>query len=231
MEGLPQYRDDEVLGMEDPSVVKLLRGWLQSDFSEGCRRYRYTGWQWGVALAQRPLESLPVFQSATERLNRILPEDRPMNHVIGTVYGDSKDCIGFHSDKPQDFASKSGFIVMKLGATRRFQFGILGNDNRAVKVFFDKPLPAGTAVIVGEDANLLTVHGVPEDPACLGPSGSIVWRNIKTLIPWETVKKTVTKTKKESKKSKEDEEEDNEEAEENEQETKEKKKRSREADE
>ena len=87
------------------------------------------------------------------------------------------------------------------------------------------------AVIVGEDANLLTVHGVPEDPECLGPSGSIVWRNIKTLIPWETVKKTVTKTKKESKKLKEDEEEDNEEGEENEQETEKEKKRSREADE
>ena len=52
-------------------------------------------------------------------------------------------------------------------------------------------LSAGTAVFVRangtNDANSIVQHGVPPmDEAC-GPSGSIVGRAIKTVIPWDTV--------------------------------------------
>ena len=61
-------------------------------------------------------------------------------------------------------------------------------------------LPAGTAVFVRAkasggrvDANSLVQHGVPALPRAVGVSGSIVSRNITTVVPWDKVKKEIAK--------------------------------------
>ncbi len=80
------------------------------------------------------------------RLNEGLSRSgyRPHNHWIATRYDDRTDNIGFHSDKDRDFEDDSFFIVIKIGATRRFAFRLRGET----RPFFDRPLPAGTAVFV-----------------------------------------------------------------------------------
>ena len=73
--------------------------------------------------------------------------------------------------------------------------------NRKYKeVFFSEVLSAGTAVIVGRDANDRVKHGVPTMMKQEGQeghhvSGSIVGRCISTVIPWEEVGKKVRKRK------------------------------------
>ena len=117
---------------------------------------------------------------------------KKLNHWIVTTYEDENDYIGFHSDKAKDFDEESYFVVMKLGAPRKFEFRMKKEVNQDKEVpFFSKVLSAGTAVFVRangiNDANSIVQHGVPPmDEAC-GPSGSIVGRAIKTVIPWDTV--------------------------------------------
>ena len=41
------------------------------------------------------------------------------------------------------------------------------------------------------DANSLVQHGVPPMDVPCGPSGSIVGRAIKTVIPWDTVRANI----------------------------------------
>lgn len=168
--------------------LKRTKLWLQRDFDRGLRRYGYTGWQWRVSLAQRRIESMPIIDAATSALNAALHQD--CNHAIVTVYEDSNDNIGLHSDKMHDFAPNTGFVVLKLGAARRFQFA-----TREGAVFYDKIQEPGTAIIVGADANTVTMHGVPKDGCCKGASGSIVWRNISTVIPWSDVRKKIASAK------------------------------------
>lgn len=201
---LDTYPDDADLDQEfeECRPIKLLPGshpalkyrgkaiartkfWVQSDFDKGMLRYRYTGWQWRTALAQRSIEELPVVHAVLDRLNTVMPEKYRVNHVIGTIYKDGKDNIGKHSDKTADFAPGSGFIVIKLGCARRFQFCDL-SDN----VFYDERLTPGTAVIVGASANLATKHAVPPD-AGVGPSSSLVFRRIAKVVPWSTVKSKI----------------------------------------
>ena len=65
------------------------------------------------------------------------------------------------------------------------------------KPFFSEVLQAGTAIFVransqdGLDANSIVQHGVPTSKTPCGPSGSIVARSIKTVVPWATVQKNI----------------------------------------
>jgi hypothetical protein len=162
--------------------VARTKFWLQTDFDRGMARYGYTGWQWRTALAQRRIESVPIVEKANSTLNSKMPDKLKCNHVIGTMYVDGQDNIGAHSDKMGDFQEDSGFIVIKLGCARRFQFG-----QKDGGMFYDKLLPPGTAVIVGHEANAATVHAVPKDGSCKDASGSLVFRRIATVVPWPKV--------------------------------------------
>lgn len=200
---LESYEDDEELVLTDGWNPRLLRGshpalnyrgnpigrhkiWLQTDFDRGMKRYGYTGWQWRVSLAQCRMESIPLINQATQDINQ---KGTNLNHAIVTIYKNGEDNIGAHSDKAGDFNENTGFIVLKLGHARRFQF--LTGDGH---VFFDKIVPAGAAVLVSGAANAMTKHAVPKDPLCDQPSGSIVWRSIKTIYPWSTVLSNVRRS-------------------------------------
>lgn len=200
---LPSYSEEDEIELEDGWNPKLLPGshpalryrgnpvarnkiWLQTDFEDGMKKYGYTGWQWRVSLAQRRIESIPSISKVTDKINSMMSKRIAFNHAIVTVYEDKNDNIGLHSDKMGNFNPNTGFIVVKLGESRRFQFATLDG-----KVFFDKRLKAGTAVLVGADANVITKHGVPKDPDCKRKSGSIVWRSIGTTVPWSTVEKKI----------------------------------------
>jgi hypothetical protein len=65
--------------------------------------------------------------------------------------------------------------------------------NRKYKeIFYSKTLKAGTAIIVGTDANGRVKHGVPAIDIETHLSGSIVGRCIDTIFDWDDVKKKVS---------------------------------------
>jgi alkylated DNA repair dioxygenase AlkB len=198
---LEHYNDTDELILDE--IPKLLPGshpalnyrgntvartkiWLQTDIEKGMKRYGYTGWQWRVSLAQKPIECMPAINELTNSINWLMPQGMKWNHVIGTVYNNGSDNIGFHSDKDRDFNPNTGFMVLKMGAPRRFQFSTSSGT-----IIYDKSLEPGTAVLVGGDANKATKHAVPVDLKCQEASGSLVWRSIEKTIPWSTVKSKI----------------------------------------
>lgn len=96
----------------------------------------------------------------------------------------------------------SYFVVIKLGAARDFCFAT--NDKPPEKnVFWRRELPPGSFVIVRAKcrapqraANSRVKHGVPASKTACGPSGSIVFRCIKTVVPWAVVKKNIARAAK-----------------------------------
>jgi hypothetical protein len=167
--------------------------WLQRPPKEdGYLRYGYTGWQWNVLPATVSVEQCPEVLPLADRYDewvaaRGLPS---ANHYIATRYSDGKDNIGWHSDKDNDIAPGSLITVVKMGARGRpFEMCLPGEEKSP---FFSAVLAPGTAVIMTLEANLTTKHRVPVVNEA-GPSGSIVFRTIKTVVSHDTVAKELSK--------------------------------------
>ena len=172
------------------NAIKRHKLWAQTDIDDGCARYGYTGWQWKIAMATKDIESVPWLDRVRIALNRGL--EKKYNHYICTLYKNGADNIGFHHDKARDFDPDGWVVILKVGGSaRRFQFGEPRGDG-SPKIVWSKFLEPGTAVFMNAAGNARVKHGVPEDESA-GPSGSIVARCIKTIIPWDHVFNRATK--------------------------------------
>jgi hypothetical protein len=192
------------------NALKRHKIWAQADYAGGLRKYGYTGWQHAVSAATRDVQAYPDLQAMMAWLNANfcgwlaqcgLPAVRgaaaAFNHVIFTRYEDEKDFIGMHADKEVDFVPGSYFVVFKLGAARDFAFAHSG------EVFWQQTLEAGTAIIVktgNGSPNQSCKHGVPVSQVPVGPSGSVVFRCIQTVVPWDIVKRNMGRAKEQKKK-------------------------------
>ena len=165
------------------NAINRHKVWFQTDIREGYRKYYYTGWQHMIAPAQCDVTAMPrTTQQLMEGINAMLPEEnQKMNHGIFTRYKDGMDCIGPHSDKLNSFPDINTWIlVIKLGCPRIFEFTTLDGER-----LFNEVLPAGTAIWCRSNtANVQTKHAVPQMFGA-GESGSLVFRNIATLVPWD----------------------------------------------
>jgi hypothetical protein len=121
-----------------------------------------------------------------------------------TRYEDEHDFIGHHADKERDFEEGSYFVVFKFGAERMFEF-----TTNEGEVFWKRPLPDGTMLVVraksergieGGCANSrvkhVVKHVVPRGMEPCGASGSVVFRAIRTVVPWDEAIKNVEKSNK-----------------------------------
>ena len=184
--------------------LKRNKIWAQTNYKDGMLKYGYTGWQHAVAAATRDIVAYPSLDRLMAWLNAnfakiLLDNNLPannaiFNHAIFTRYEDENDFIGQHADKEKDFVSGSYFVVFKLGAARDFVFSETLSEKD--ETIFQKELPAGTMIIVKTGtANQMVKHGVPVIKRPCGASGSIVFRCIKTVVPWATVQKNIDKAK------------------------------------
>lgn len=176
----------------------------QTFYESGLAKYGYTGWQHAVSAATRDVAAYPVLEKMMKWLNAnfsaVLEEhglpgsSAIFNHAIFTRYEDENDFIGMHSDKEKDFVPGSYFVVVKLGAARDFAF------STSDTVFWKETLPTGSIIIVRTGtANQQVKHGVPVMVQPCGASGSIVFRCIRTIIPWPDVRQNIEKAKQQKK--------------------------------
>ena len=192
------------------NALKRHKIWAQADYADGMRKYGYTGWQHAVSAATRDVRAYPDLHAMMAWLNKhfcawlktcglpaVEGAAAKFNHVIFTRYEDEKDFIGMHADKEVDFVPGSYFVVFKLGAARDFAF------SHKDQVFWQHTLEAGTAIIVKTgtgSANQFCKHGVPVSQVPVGPSGSVVFRCIQTVVPWDVVKRNMGRAKMQKKK-------------------------------
>ena len=174
-------------------VLKRAKIWLQRrQTSQGYRRYGYTGWQWKVLPATAWVNQCPEVLPIANRYDQwAIEKGYPLaNHYIVTRYVDGDHGIGFHSDKAKDIEPGSLITVVKTGAHGRpFEVCFPGEEKTP---FFSEVLAPGTAVVMTLEANMQTKHGVPVVEEA-GPSGSIVFRSIKTEITTDAVAKELRK--------------------------------------
>jgi hypothetical protein len=186
------------------NALKRHKIWAQTRYERGLLKYGYTGWQHAVSAATRDVAAYPDLNEMLHWLNDhfeswlsdlgLPPQNKKFNHVIFTRYEDHNDFIGMHADKEKNFAPDTYFVVFKLGCPRDFAFSYKD------EVFWQQPLPTGTAIIVKTGtANRILKHGVPPSPEPVGPSGSIVFRCIRTVIPWPVVEKNIERAKRQRK--------------------------------
>jgi hypothetical protein len=189
-----------VLNGRTAQGLKRNKVFFQTDIEKGQRHYNYTAEQDMLAHAYCDVTAMPQStQKLMKMVNDKMPQDIKMNHGIATVYIDGDDNIDDHSDNTQSFADDSWFLVVKFGASRRFEFKEKDSNGKAGKCFFNELLPAGTAIWVkGSTANVQTTHGVPfvnknnplpDGSTTVGTSGSVVFRCIKELRTWDKVEK------------------------------------------
>eukprot|EP00300_Choanocystis_sp_HF-7_P003246 c12470_g1_i3.p1 GENE.c12470_g1_i3~~c12470_g1_i3.p1 ORF type:complete len:239 (+),score=30.96 c12470_g1_i3:10-726(+) len=97
------------------------------------RKYTYPGWQWASMLHYRGIHTLPCVDRMVARFNQSLeydlcdkddtdpetPKSTPrINHVIGTLYEDGQDTIGWHNDKMKDIQPESLILIISSGEAR-----------------------------------------------------------------------------------------------------------------
>lgn len=156
----------------------------------GLLKYTYSGWQWSIAPATRPLSDCKIVQTALERVNEKLSEDLQMNHVIVTNYESERKCITWHSDSESDIDPASVILVVKIGPGRR-DFAIRRKSDR--KVVWRQPIGCGDAIFMSMEANRVFEHSVPKSRKALDPSGSLVLRRICSRIPWHVANEKLKK--------------------------------------
>ena len=175
------------------NTIPRTKIWLQRPPKEGgYHRYGYTGWQWNVLPATVSVEQCPEVLPLADRYDEwAAARGHPTaNHYIVTRYSDGNDHIGWHSDKPRDIAPGSLITVVKTGAHGRpFEMCLPGKEKSP---FFSEVLAPGTAVIMTLEANEATKHQVPVDNGA-GPSGSIVFRTIETVVSHDQAVKELSK--------------------------------------
>ena len=181
------------------NALKRHKVWFQQ-YGEGFYTYKYTGWQKIVLNATFKIDK-KLFPNTTTLVEK-MKETCSQNHWIATMYENGNDYIGMHSDKTKTWKKGSHFQVIKWGCPRIFQMTVKDNpDIKKCSVIFRKVLPAGTSITVDMEANEMTRHGVPVmDDKNIGLSGSIVGRDIETLISFEESKKMIAQAKKDRQK-------------------------------
>lgn len=177
------------------NALKRHKVWFQQ-YNEGFYTYKYTGWQKRVLNATFKIDKkiFPKTSSLVEKMKATCSQ----NHWIATMYENGDDYIGMHSDKTKTWKRGSNFQVIKWGCPRIFQVALMDHEDvDKCTVIFRKVLPAGTSITVDMDTNQKTRHGVPvmKDKS-IGLSGSIVGRDIETLISFEESKKMIEQAKK-----------------------------------
>ena len=182
--------DNEALELYRRPGTRLKRNkmWFQTDdpLTEGFLVYKYPYHQGLVVPATFDVKNCPQLAPIVDAYNRRVCEPlgaKLANHGIATAYENGADCITPHSDNTStiaasDAAGCSLIGVLKTGPNGR-PFEIAAGKESAP--FFSKVLPPGTLLLMTVEANLKTVHSVPEVSDC-GPSGSIVLRTITNRV-------------------------------------------------
>ena len=211
------YKPDAVLKKHDGSRCKWLPGahvalnsrgnavpraklWFQEGYA-AYTQYSYTGWQNEVAYAACTFDCAPLAKDMCEEMNR---EALGLNHAIATAYAGGDDNIGFHHDKTKQFVPGSLIVCARFGGERLWQLRkgvavgakINSKGANADKPCWSETVRGGDAIIMhsGATNQLCVQHGVPAMEKA-DPSGSIVYRAIKTQKSWDAIAKAVAKTR------------------------------------
>ena len=127
--------------------------------------YTYTGFQYESLQFYQELKDIPAVKDLVENFNTKIhvvdgseksisyPE---INHVIGTLYQDEEDYIGYHHDKDKTFAKDSFVYILSLGGIREFHLKEVQSG-----IVTPLVLTPGSLFVLGPKTNQLFQHCIP----------------------------------------------------------------------
>lgn len=128
-------------------------------------RYRYSG------VAHEPLPWTSLLSELRRRV-----EDRcghGFNSVLGNLYRDGNDSLGWHADKEKELGPEPYIASLSFGAERRFE--LCHNRSRER---FALPLSHGSLVLMGGSLQRHWRHRVPKMPGVRAPRINLTFRTI-----------------------------------------------------
>lgn len=163
-------------------------------------KYGFPGFSYGAMDAYRIFAANPSMEELVEEFTRkVTYNGNPIaiNHAIATKYRDGRDNIGWHADKTRDIRDGSPIPILSLGASREFQLGKPDPRNRKLtNLVHAFEFRAGDLFVLGPQTNAEWRHAVvpvahetlqierrEREGGDVLPRISVVFRDIKTVVP------------------------------------------------
>jgi len=128
-------------------------------------RYRYSG----VMHEPKPwTESLLRIKARIEAFCRL-----PFNSVLGNLYRDGRDSMGWHADKEKELGRNPVIASLSLGATRLFRLRQPASG-KAMELY----LQDGSLLIMAGTLQHHWRHSLPKSQAALGARINLTFRRI-----------------------------------------------------
>jgi alkylated DNA repair dioxygenase AlkB len=134
----------------------------------------------------KEVRAIPVVKQLMDTLNREFGTS--FNHVIGTFYRDHNDNIGFHTDKIKDISDGTLIAIISFGETRMLTLKKIDTEETD-----EVPLQSGDLFMLGWNTNQQYQHALLEHSTERGSRISLVFRDIKTRLPWGEISKKIRK--------------------------------------
>lgn len=115
-----------------------------------------------------------VLQPLRARLQRELGVN--FNSVLGNLYRDGRDYMGWHSDNERELGARPVIASVSLGATRRFV--LKRRDGSSLKLALD--LQHGSLLAMAGDTQAHYRHALPATAKPIGPRINLTFRRIVT---------------------------------------------------
>lgn len=133
--------------------------------------YRYSG------VEHEPLAWTPSLQTIRERVTSTC--NTAFNSVLGNLYRDGNDSMGWHADNEPELGPEPSIASLSLGATRLFKLC----HNRS-KETVDIGLESGSLLVMSGSLQSHWRHSVPKTQRAVGPRINLTFRRI--LQAWQS---------------------------------------------
>ena len=147
--------------------------------------YSYTGFQWASVLQYGCWKDYLLMRKLIKRLRCF----GTYNHIIGTLYENGSDNIGFHSDKIRSWTPETSVAILSLGATREFQLK-RKSDDMITSIQFE----SGDLFVLGWKDNETYQHSIPAVEKC-EPRISLCFRDIQECYSMPELYKKIAASK------------------------------------
>jgi len=161
--------------------------------------YRFPGMQYGLVERYYKRDEVPLVALLADLLTKLNIGDNEFpitfTQAIATYYKDGTDAISMHSDKKADINDASFIMSLSFGVPRAMTLKDTVTGKEEVIT-----LEAGDLFILSTTTNDSWQHGVLPMKGVSEPRMSIVFRDIKTIITTDELKKRVDRSEKGRKK-------------------------------
>lgn len=128
-------------------------------------RYRYSGTD------HAPLPWTAALRALKQRVEAYC--GRGFNSVLGNLYRDGKDSMGWHADKEKELGPAPRIASLSFGAERRFEL----RHNKTGEIL-RLPLTHGSLLLMGGSLQHHWRHRIPKSPSVITPRINLTFRTI-----------------------------------------------------